>query len=251
MSSRLPQRAKPEVVYNICRAMKDEDEFSREAVYQATPGKTRDLRRAITLALHLGFFRELDDDTFQITKRGTGLGYQSSFDDNDTVSDLFREGIEDFELYRDIFVRTHDSDSISEVIGDDCVTQSVFRDAAEAVIGEEVDDREINLLIKTADAAGLGEYRAGKRGYETRLILTDDYESFVARLSEEYAASAVTVDRASETEQSDQIQDENTGASDASSDTGSVTITVELEVGDRTGDEIAAIVDEIRRATDD
>jgi len=50
----------------------------------------------------------------------------------------------------------------------------------------EVEDREVNVLIKTARAAGLGEYKAGRRGYQTGLALSDEYETYAVDLAERY-----------------------------------------------------------------
>lgn len=240
----LPQRAKPESLYSICRFSKGKEEVRSSEVYSSIDDNKRTLRRTLGYGDLLGFL-ERDGGEFTLTSRGSGLGYQPSFEKNSAVHELFREAIEDYKPYRETLLKAYEQQVEATVLGNRVLEQSSLKRLAEEITGQEVENREINLLIKTADAAGLGTFKAGKKGYETRLVLSEDYESFLSSLSEKYTLPKIQEKESDQEEEVSQKTDEESVEGSEESG-GLVKLTIELDVNEKSEEEIANIVQRIR-----
>jgi hypothetical protein len=217
-SVELPSRAKPEALHTLCRHLHDVSGSEKTDLYDQLDIDQRQIRAAINYGAKLGFLTA-EDDYIQNTDRGSGISYSENTEEK-PVQAAFREAIEYYEPYRDTLLRIHAGNLVEKINDNPAIKQSVFREKAEASTGEEHSDREINLLIKTAQAAGLGKFVTGRKGFETRLEVSDDYGEFINELAEEYPAP--------EPEETVEEEDEST----------------EADAGDET-DEVSAEVDEM------
>ncbi|WP_142856388.1 hypothetical protein [Salinigranum halophilum] len=184
-SAGLPHRAKPELLHEITRLIRESGRMGRSEIYDRFDENQKTVRRTLHYGVLLGFLEE-DDDVFGLTSPGSGLAYSPKFEGQESVEGIFREAIEDYEPYREAIAGAYASGKIDVIKDVPAVSQDSFREELQKSVRAEVEDREVNVLIKTAQAAGLGEYKAGRRGYQTRLALSDDFESYASELVEEY-----------------------------------------------------------------
>ena len=56
---------------------------------------------------------------------------------------------------------------------DPVVTQTAFQEVGALVTGSRPSTQQVNVLMKLLQAAGIGEFRVGRKGVETRFILAD------------------------------------------------------------------------------
>lgn len=159
--------------------------MSKSEIYSRIDENQKTLRRTLQYGVLLGFLKE-EEDQFELTSRGSGLAYSPQFDEQEAVRDIFQEAIESYKPYREAIAGAYASGKIDDVNDDRAITQDSFREVLQKSAGKEVEDRKVNVLIKTAQAAGLGEYKHGRRGYQTRLTLSDEYESYAADLVDHY-----------------------------------------------------------------
>ncbi|WP_132058301.1 hypothetical protein [Halorussus amylolyticus] len=183
-SVELPSRAKPEALHSLCNHLRDVNGSQKNDLYSQLDIDQRQVRASINYGVKLGFLT-VEDGHVQNTGRGSGISYSENIGD-ESVRKAFREAIEFYEPYRDTLLRIHAGDLVEKVNGNPAIKQSVFKEKAEASTGEEHTDREINLLIKTAQAAGLGKFITGRKGFETRLEVSDQHEKFISKLVDEY-----------------------------------------------------------------
>jgi hypothetical protein len=181
----LPHRAKPELLHEISRLIRENGRMGKSEIYSRIDENQKTVRRTLQYGVLLGFLEE-DEDMFELTSRGSGLAYSPQFDGQESVHDIFQEAIESYRPYREAIAGAYASDKIDDVNDVRAVTQDSFREELQKSVRAEVEDREVNVLIKTAQAAGLGEYKAGRRGYQTRLTLSDEYEPYATALAEHY-----------------------------------------------------------------
>lgn len=181
----LPHRAKPELLHEISRFVRESGQMGKSEIYNRIDENRKTVRRTIQYGVLLGFFNQ-NDDQFDLTSRGSGLAYSPQFEGQEAVQEIFQEAIESYKPYREAIAGAYASDKINDVNEVQAITQDSFREELEKSVGSEVEDREVNVLIKTAQAAGLGDYKAGRRGYQTRLAISDQYEPYAAALAEDY-----------------------------------------------------------------
>jgi hypothetical protein len=183
-SVELPNRAKPEALHTLCRHLREVNGSEKTDIYNELEVDQRQIRAAVDYGAKLGFLT-VEDGYVENTGRGSGISYPESVE-NESVKEVFREAIGFYQPYRDTLLRIHAGNLVDSVNGNAAIKQSVFKEKAEASTGGDHSDREINLLIKTAQAAGLGEFVTGRKGFETRLEVSDEYAEFINELGEEY-----------------------------------------------------------------
>jgi len=181
----LPYRAKPEILHRICKLTRARDIVTKGEVYDNIEENEKTIRRTLAYAVQLGFL-EQDGEAFELTSRGAGISYANSFSGNEAVIESFREAIAEFQPYREALMRTYLEDQQTTIKDIPAIPQSVLKRNLSISTDNDVEDREVNVLIKTAEAASLGEYRAGRRGYETRLVISDGYGEYLDELVEQY-----------------------------------------------------------------
>jgi hypothetical protein len=181
----LPHRAKPELLHEISRLIRQNGQMGKSEIYDSIDQNRKTVRRTLQYGVLLGFLKE-EDDQFKLIDRGNGLSYNPQFDGQEAVMDTFREAIEEYQPYREAIAGVYALDKIDDVKDVQAVTQDSFREELQKSVRAEVQDREVNVLIKTAQAAGLGDYKAGRRGYQTRLNVSEEFEPYAASLAESY-----------------------------------------------------------------
>lgn len=245
----LPSRAKPEALHTLCCHLRSVDGAQKTDLYSEIDIDQRQIRAAVDYGVKLGFLT-VDDNFVQNTSRGSGLGYARNID-SDSAQTVFREAVESYEPYRDTLLRLHVEESVEEVNGNPAVKQNSFKAKAEASTGKEHSDREINLLIKTAQAAGLGTFVTGRKGFETRLKLSEQYKEFLSELADKYpipepdkTANGETVDTTEEIDSSSTDIDEIVLKADESAE--QLKLKVEYDVTNKSENQIISLVQRIR-----
>lgn len=248
-STDFPSRAKPEALHALCRHLRSVDGAQKTDLYSEIDIDQRQIRAAVDYGAKLGFLT-IEDDFVQNTSRGSGLGYAGNID-SDSAQTVFREAIESYEPYRDTLVRLYAAESVEEVNGNPAIKQKSFKAKAEASTGEEPSDREINLLIKTAQAAGLGKFVTGRKGFETRLKVSEQYEEFLSELTEKYPIPEPEATIDDETEGA--IEEENNNSTNideivlkADQSAESLKLKVEYDVTNKSENQIIRLVQHIR-----
>lgn len=184
-STELPSRAKPEALHSLCRHLHEVSGSKKTDLYDQLGIDQRQIRAAINYGAKLGFLTA-EDDYIQNTERGSGISYSENIEEK-PVQTAFREAIEYYKPYRDTLLRIHAGNLVEKINDNPAIKQSDLKQKAVASTGDEHSDREINLLIKTAQAAGLGKFVTGRKGFETRLKISDDYGEFINELAEKYS----------------------------------------------------------------
>lgn len=246
----LPSRAKPEALHSLCRHLRESGPIEKTDLYDDLDIDSRQIRSAIDYGAKLGFLK-LDGDIVALDNRGRVISYNESLDEK-AVEDVFQEAIDSYEPYRNAFLRIHAEDLIEEVNGVSCIKQSAFKSGVKKSTGKDYSNREINLLIKTGQAAGLGEFITGRKGLETRLKLTERFEEFMQKLIEDYGVP----ESSGENKQSVDTKEKEVEEPDVTSDiqtaikaaAGELKLTVEVDIKDKSEDEIIQMVRDIRKS---
>lgn len=253
-SPELPSRAKPEALHEICKYLRGQGDTDKTHLYEELEIDRRQIRAAIDYGNKLGFI-EFDSDMVSLGDRGRVISFNESLEEN-AVKEVFKDAIESYKPYRDALRWIHASDLIEIVSGNECVTQSAFKTGVRNSTGVEHSNREINLLIKTADAAGLGEFITGRKGLETRLKTTEELEEFMQRLIEDYGMPDFT-EAEKDTEGVETEPGGEIGIVTGKGETGvmasanGIKLTVELDVNDKSEEEILEMIHEIRKMGSD
>lgn len=236
----LPQRAKPELLHVICRLAREGRGINKSEVYDSIDANQKTLRKTLQYGVTLGFLEE-EDEQYDLTSRGSGISYSSSFKGQEPVESAFREAIEDYPPYRAAIAGAYAEGRITTVKDNRAIEQDEFREFLKRSTDNKVQDRKVNLLIKTAEAAGLGEYVTGRRGYSSRLVLNGEFEEFASRLAEQYSLPSDEKDSDSKKErttaESNQESDPETSISLEEVLTGNAKVTIEIDVSEMTDKE--------------
>lgn len=247
-SVEIPSRAKPEALHQLCKHLRGAGAVENTTLYEEMEIDRRQIRASIDYGSKLGFL-ETDGDIVTLADRGQVISYNESMEES-AVQDVFREAIESYEPYREALLRVHNRDSVEEISGDPCILQSTFKESIQQSTGDTHSNREINLLIKTLEAAGFGEFITGRRGKETRLKVDGDIDEFLEHLANKY-------DIPEQEEKTEQTSSDNAGSRDLDESSkgrqleggdapGELKLTVELDVSDKNEKEIARIIEQIR-----
>lgn len=184
----LPSRAKPEVLYEVCSILTDQA-VKRSELYDDIEYDRRQISASTDYGHTLGFIEYVGEaqqtPKIRLGGLGTPLHYADSIEEAG-VKNAFKRAIESYEPYRKGLVAMYDGDQIQESEGQEFITIDDLKDTVNRHTEGEASNREINLLIKTAEAAGLGKRKVGRRGYPTRLIISSEFGTFVQSLLEDY-----------------------------------------------------------------
>ena len=204
----LPSRAKPEVLYRVCSLL-DEQAVKRSELYDDIDADRRQISASTDYGETLGFIEYVGESQqtpeMRLGALGTPLHYADSIEESG-VKNAFKRALESYEPYRNGLISIYDSGETVESDGQEFIVIDDLKDAVNRHIEEQATNREINLLLKTAEAAGLGERKVGRRGYPTRLIISSEFETFAQNLIEQYGVPEPI--SGSETEETDSQESE-------------------------------------------
>lgn len=179
-----PYDASVENIQTLCTELRDATEESADDLEESVEGlQGTTFMQNLKAAVELGFFEE-NDGLYQPTTKGKRIGYGL---DSAQQRELFREVINDYEFYHELLGIV--GDELEENNGE----QYLSRDEVQRAIGINfefsVSDRTLEsaagTFLKLLDAAGVGEYKQGRKGHPTRLVVNDQYSGFLANLNAE------------------------------------------------------------------
>jgi hypothetical protein len=275
----LPSRAKPEALYETCRLLGD-GPVERSELYDQTEFDRRQIAAACDYGELLGFLEYVDESQqspqVKLGDLGHALRYADSIEESG-VQNAFKRAIETYAPYRNGILSIVNEEQFEESDGERWITIDDLSDAVSTYFGPPVQNREINLLLKTAEAAGLGTRTVGRRGYPTRLVINSEFDTFASSLVETYELPEPTeaIEEPSEhnsdteeattesTEGPEQDEDEESDdepvTEPSQNETASllaklrsenVTLEVAVDISEKTDQEILSIIDEIQHIAD-
>lgn len=275
----LPSRAKPEALYETCRLLGDEP-VERSELYDQTEFDRRQIAAACDYGELLGFLEYVDESQqsplVKLGNLGHALRYADSIEESG-VQNAFKRAIETYAPYRNGILSIVNEEKFEESDGERWITIDDLSDAVSTYFRPPVQNREINLLLKTAEAAGLGTRTVGRRGYPTRLVINSEFDTFASSLVETYELPEPTEaieepsEHNSDTEEAttestegpeqdeDDESDDESVTESSQSETASllaklrsenVTLEVAVDISEKTDQEILSIIDEIEHIAD-
>lgn len=275
----LPSRAKPEALYETCRLLGDEP-VERSELYDQTEFDRRQIAAACDYGKLLGFLEYADESQqspqVKLGNLGHALRYADSIEESG-VQNAFKRAIETYPPYRNGFLSIVEEEKFEESDGERWITIDDLSDAVSTYFAPPVQNREINLLLKTAEAAGLGTRTVGRRGYPTRLVINSEFDTFASSLIKTYELPEPTEAIEEPSEHDSDTEDQTTGSTgeperdgdteledesemeSRGNDTVSllaklrsenVTLEVTVDISDKTDQEIVSIIDKIEHIAD-
>ena len=275
----LPSRAKPEALYETCRLLGDEP-VERSELYDKTEFDRRQIAAACDYGELLGFLEYVDESQqsprVKLGNLGHALRYADSIEESG-VQNAFKRAIETYPPYRNGLLSIAEEEKFEESDGERWITIDDLSDAVSTYFAPPVQNREINLLLRTAEAAGLGTRTVGRRGYPTRLVINSEFDTFASSLVETYELPEPTEAIEEPSEHDSDIEDqttESTGEPERDGDkkledepevesrrndtasllaklrSENVTLEVTVDVSNKTDQEILSIIDEIEHIAD-
>lgn len=188
----LPARAKPEVLFNVCKTLDETGRTLRSDLYSEMDADRRDISAACDYGELLKIVEQEDvgrnTPFVDIGEHGYGFTVADSFK-SVTAQNVFKKAIQEYEPYLCILLFAHKLGITSDVNGDRVITKTDAKEALLTALDIDAEDRSINLFFKTVEAAGIGERIIGRRQFETRLVLKDGFNQYVNKLAEMYGDS--------------------------------------------------------------
>lgn len=227
MTGRLPSRADPALLTQLCHMLVDEGPIAPNSLQKRFDSGDRTLHETVEYGERLGFVSERDGEL----KPSIEIRIESSAEDSDwSVERAFRRGIVQYEPYRTVIETISTNEPLPEVLAKQSITKEITQEALEDAIESTVTERAILLLLKTLQHAGLGSFVHGRKGYPTRVEVTDDFDQY---------CRTVIAGRGQE-----DVETARSGALDSELD--SITVSVEVDVSTNSPEEAAALVSRIQ-----
>jgi len=134
----------------------------------------------LNAAVTLGLFEIDEGGLYKPTRAGKQIGYGGL--DEIEEQELFRTLVKEYDFYNELL----------DIVGDELTTENgeqfLERDLVQREISINFDlgvgDRTIEsaagTFLKILDECGVGEYKQGRRGYPTRLVVNEQYAGFLS-----------------------------------------------------------------------
>lgn len=176
-----PYDATVENMKTLCKELRDVAGESQDDLEEMVPdlqGTT--FSQNLAGVVKLGLFKEIDE-VYEPTTKGKKIGYGLSDEEEE---ELFREIVHEYDFYNNLL------NIVGEDLKEDSGKQYLVRDDVQSEIGINfqfgVGDRTLEsaaaTFLRVLDAAGVGTYKRGSRGYPTRLVVNDEYSGFLAEI---------------------------------------------------------------------
>lgn len=178
-----PYDASPENLLELCEALR-EGQMERDELLKGVDMKQTAFEQNVNYGIHLGFI-EGDEEVLEATTRGQQFGYGSLPPERE--KSLFKDAIREHSAYKEYIGIARDE--IQEVNDEPAILVDGLTRELRIAYGYDVKDRTLESVVttflKTLDAAGLGNYTVGRRGYSTRLQVNEDLDGFADELLED------------------------------------------------------------------
>lgn len=186
--SQLPTRAKPEALYEVCSALGG-DVTERSELYDKISHDRRQVAASTDLGEKLGFLEYTEKNqqtpTIKMDDLGWGLHYADNIEEG-SVKNSFKKAIKQYEPYRNALLGSYNEDVIEETDEGTVLKRDTAKEQINKYHEGEVNNRAVNAFLRTAQRAGLGTRKVGRRGYQTRLVCASNFDAFVQDLAERY-----------------------------------------------------------------
>lgn len=184
----LPSRAKPEALYEVCSVL-GSDVIERSKLYDKIDYDRRQVAASTDLGEELGFLEYVEMNqqtpTIKMDDLGWGLHYADDIEEA-SVKNSFQKAIEQYEPYRNALLGSYQGSGIEETEEETVLKRDTVREQMNKYLEGEVDNRAVNVFLRTAQYAGLGTRKVGRRGYQTRLVCSSKFDAFTEELAENY-----------------------------------------------------------------
>lgn len=179
MSYSKPRKdASVENLLSLCVALR-EGELSRDELAENADIGSSLISDNIHFGVQLGFLEELEDGV-KATNRGITASYAEQGDDD--LEDQFIDGIRNYALYEQVF-----SELVPDAKENGVLTKNdiirVFRTSVGLTGSESTLGGAAITFLQTLDAAGCGNYVAGRRGNKSRIELSEQFDSIAERVT--------------------------------------------------------------------
>jgi len=179
MSYSKPRKdASVENLLSLCVALR-EGELSRDEIAEKADIGSSLISDNIHFGVQLGFLEETEDSV-RATNRGITASYAEEGDDD--LEEQFIDGIRSYSLYRDVFSELVPDGKESGVLTKNDIIR-VFRTSVALTGSESTLGGAAITFLQTLDAAGCGDYVAGRRGNESRIELSDQFDLIAERVT--------------------------------------------------------------------
>ncbi|WP_435077885.1 hypothetical protein [Halococcus sp. AFM35] len=197
-----PHRAAPETLQALCLALKD-GPLNKSKLSSTAGVSRRKLDKTIDYGRQIGFLSS-DHGEIKVVGKGNALSYAGN-SNSEEVSQIFYDAVEEFTPYRTILVRIFNEDKTEGIRGKTSITREAVEEELRIVFEFDGKSRTVedaaNTCLKTLDAAGLGTYKQGRKGYPTRLSGNSKLEETGEKWTKKYESkvNAKTVSKPSGT----------------------------------------------------
>jgi len=180
MSYSKPRKdASVENLLSLCVALREGELSRNELAGNADIGSSL-ISDNIHFGAQLGFLEETDD-VVKATNRGITASYAEEGDDD--LEEQFIDGIRSYSLYKEVFSELVPDGKENGVLTKNDIIR-VFRTSVGLTGSESTLGGAAITFLQTLDAAGCGDYVAGRRGNESRIELSDQFDSIAERVTE-------------------------------------------------------------------
>jgi hypothetical protein len=180
MSYSKPRKdASVENLLSLCVALR-EGELSRNELAENADIGSSLISDNIHFGVQLDFLEETED-VVRATNRGITASYAEEGDDD--LEEQFIDGIRSYTLYKKVFSELVPDGKENGVLTKNDIVR-VFRTSVGLTGSESTLGGAAITFLQTLDAAGCGDYVAGRRGNESRIKLSDQFDSIAERVTE-------------------------------------------------------------------
>jgi hypothetical protein len=271
----LPTRAKPEALYEVCSVLGSKV-TERSELYDKIDYDRRQVAASTDLGEELGFVEYVEVNQQTPTIRMDDLGWALHYADDieeSGVKNSFQKAIEQCEPYRNALLASYHEGSIEETDEGNVLKRDTVNEKISKYHEGEVNNRAVNVFLRTAQYAGLGNRKVGRRGYQTRLVCSPKFDEFVEELAEKYELpepvsgpeTEDTTEHSSDEEKSVMLDNETVDSGDNETVSGGdkelddatrgiiaelrnddVTIQIDIDISEKSDEEVLKTVNKIR-----